>query len=160
MNDSGTGAEFRVRSSWACLISTVLIYPALIALGGVIGWNAIVFAVMLGLGIGVQGVVMVVVHIYLAVRMPQEPDDERDRMVLMRAASVAGTVLQVGVFGVLALMMAVMIRKTVMSGEGIYATNGFDLMGMEMLPIYALLGVWIASELVRYALTITGYRNL
>ncbi len=150
MNDSGTGAEFRTRSSWACLITTALIYPTLIALGGFSGWNALGLAVMLGLGVVAQAIVMIAVHIYLALRMPQEPDDERDKMVLTRSSSIAGYVLQSGVFLVLVLMIARTIAETLRS-EGTAA--------VDLLPIYALLGVWIASELVRYALTITGYRT-
>lgn len=154
MNDSGTGAEFRVRSSWACLITTALIYPVLIAAGLMWGWNGIELAAMLGVGIGIQAVVLVVVHIYLAIKMPNEPDDERDRMLLTRASSIAGYVLQSGVFVVLVMMIAMVIFRTVGS-EGREGTS-FE----EMFPIFALLAVWIASELVRYGLTITGYKQL
>lgn len=154
MNDSGTGAEFRVRSSWACLITTGLIYPVLIATGLMWGWNGIVLAVMLGFGIALQAVVLVLVHLYLALAMPDEPDDERDRMLLKRASSIAGYVLQSGVFCVLVLMFAMVILKMV-------GSEGREGTGIEdMLPIFALLGVWIASEMVRYALTITGYKSL
>lgn len=151
MNETGTGAEFRIRSSWACLITTVLIYPAIIAVGGFVGWNALVLAIMLGLGVLVQATLLIAVHAYLAIRMPKEPDDERDRMLLSRASSIAGYVLQSGVFLVLVLMIGRTIATTVRS-EG--------SADVDLLPIYVLLGVWIASELVRYALTITGYRAL
>lgn len=150
MNQTGTGAEFRVRSSWACLITSLIIYPALIIFGGLANWNAIVFAVMLGLAVAVQTIIMIAVHIYLALRMPQEPDDERDKMLLSRASSIAGYVLQSGVFVVLVLMIARASSTTVQSK---------GTAEVDMLPIYALLGVWIASELVRYVMTITGYRT-
>lgn len=154
MNDSGTGAEFRVRSSWACLITTALIYPVLIVTGVIWGWNGIELAAMLGVGIGIQAVVLVAVHIYLAIKMPSEPDDERDRMLLNRASAIAGYVLQSGVFVVLVLMVGMVILK--MAGSEGRQGTGIE----DMLPIFALLGVWIASELVRYALTITGYKQL
>ncbi len=86
--------------------------------------------------------------------MPNEPDDERDQMLLNRASAIAGYVLQSGVFVVLVLMVGMVILK--MAGS-----EGREGTGIEdMLPIFALLGVWIASEVVRYALTITGYKQL
>jgi len=128
-------------------MTSVVIYPTLIIYGGLMDWNAIVFAVMLGLAVFVQTIVMIAVHIYLALKMPQEPDDERDRMLLDRASRLSSYVLQSGVFMVLVLMFAqAMIR------------NDHDS-AIDMLPIYALLGVWVAAELVRYAMTISGYRT-
>ncbi|MBO6739099.1 MAG: accessory gene regulator B family protein [Phycisphaerales bacterium] len=146
MNESGTGTEFRLRSSWACLVTTALIYPALILAGILADWRAPILAIMLAVGVAAQALVLIIVHIYLALRMPQEPDDERDRQVLNRASSIAGYVLQSGVFLVLVLMIT----------QAILRSGTPDI--LDLLPIYTLLAVWIASELVRFALTITAYR--
>ncbi|MDA3935029.1 MAG: hypothetical protein PF630_11990 [Gammaproteobacteria bacterium] len=58
---------------------------------------------MFGLAIGLTVllvVVLVAYHILIALLAKPEDDDERDRLVAWRAGSIAGTVMVVGVIGV------------------------------------------------------------
>lgn len=149
MNDSGTGAEFRIRSNWCALITTALIYPIVLIVGAMQDWNVFALSAMVGVGVFVQVVVMIVVHIYLALMMPKEPDDERDLMLSRRASSISGTVLLVGVWCVLIVMVARAMMMTAQEETHAY---------VDMIPIYALFGAIILAELTRYVMTILSYR--
>ena len=149
MNDSGTGAEFRIRSNWCALITTALIYPIVLIVGAMQSWNVFALSAMVGVGVFVQVVIMILVHIYLALKMPKEPDDERDLMLSRRASSVSGTVLLVLAWCVLIMMIARAMMLT---------ASQESTAQVDMFPIYALFGALILSELTRYVITLKSYR--
>lgn len=148
MNSTGTGAAFRERSNLACLVTTALIYPALLLMAAR-NPTAITLVGLLVAGVILQVVLLIVLHILAAVFTRQEPDDERVRAIEHRASRVSGVVLGVAVFGVLGL--------TIVQGF-VYPPEG-PFLASPVLTGYVLFGAVLAAELVRMSLAAVGYRR-
>jgi len=152
MNNDGTGHAFGLGSNWLVLVSTALIYPAVLIVGLMGEWDVFALTVMLSIGVVVQVVVLVIGHIGLAVLTKKEPDDERIKQIDQWASLKSGIVLSVGV----------MLLVVMLIGRAMFTAVDANVEGVEieidLLPIYALFGVFIVSELVRYGLLIVGSR--
>lgn len=142
MNTAGTGADFQERSNLACLITTAVIYPAIL----VIAFLNPVPGVLIGLlvaGVVLQVIALGVLHVLAALFTRAEPDDERVRTIGHRSDRLGGLVLAAGVFLVVCLTIA----------QGLAAPEGFAP-GSFASPIitgYVLLAVFVLSELTRMA---------
>lgn len=152
MNEDGTGHSFGLGSNWLVLISTAVIYPAILIVGSLGAWNVFALTVVLAVGVVLQVVVLVVGHIGLALMTRKEPDDERIREIERRAGGTSGVVLSVGVMMLVVVLIGRAMFSVLEAGvEGVEAD-------VDLLPVYALFGVFIVSELVRYGLMIWGSR--
>jgi hypothetical protein len=149
MNESGTGASFRAKSNLTALITTALIYPTVLIVSLAGNWDAFALAAVLAIGVVLQVLIMIFVHIILALSTKQEPDDERDQDLARRASHVSGVVMTSSVVVVL-LMLLVRAMLATVASEG--AAN------VDLWPLYAIFGSLIISELVRYMITARGYR--
>ncbi|MDF1809439.1 MAG: hypothetical protein P1U42_07065 [Phycisphaerales bacterium] len=149
MNESGTGADFRAKSNLTALITTALIYPAVLLFSAIGEKNIFELAAILAVGVVLQISIMIVIHIFLALKTTQEPDDERDHDLARRASHVSGTVMTSSVVIVLLIMLVRAMIATVSSGG---ETN------VDLWPLYGIFGSLILSELVRYTITARGYR--
>lgn len=140
MNTAGTGAAFHERSNLACLITTALIYPAVLVIAFLNPAPGTLLGLLIG-GVVLQVAALIVLHIAAAVFTRQEPDDERVRAITHRSDRISGIVLSVGVFLVICLTIA----------QG-FAIEGGVEPGSFASPIltgYALLAAFVASELTR-----------
>tara|TARA_R110000737_G_scaffold2923_19_gene10292 strand:- start:17937 stop:18395 length:459 start_codon:yes stop_codon:yes gene_type:complete len=151
MNDAGTGYSFGLGSNWLVLLSTAVIYPAVLIVGLMGEWDVFALTVMLSIGVVVQVVVLAIGHIGLAMLTKKEPDDERMKQIQQWASRMSGIVLSVGVMLLVMLLIGRAMVQTVGGGDG----GGGDV---DLLPVYLLFGVFIVSELVRYGLLIFGSR--
>ncbi|MFK7883551.1 MAG: hypothetical protein AB8F26_05130 [Phycisphaerales bacterium] len=148
MNSSGTGAVFREWSNLASLITTALIYPAILVLAFVYPTPITLVGLLVG-GVVLQVIVMILLHIAAAVLSRQEPDDERVVAIQRRASSPAGVVLGVGVFCVIGLTIV----------QGFVSPTEGPLLASPVLTGYALFAVVLVSELIRMSLIAVGFRR-
>ncbi|GJM19692.1 MAG: hypothetical protein DHS20C14_19050 [Phycisphaeraceae bacterium] len=148
MNPSGTGAAFRERSNLACLVTTALIYPAIIAIA-LAAPTPVSLVGLLIAGVAAQVVALIALHIVWAITTRDEPDDERVRTIGHRADRLAGVVLGVGVFLVVMLTIA----------QGFRPADDPTLFASPIFTGYVLFACFVASELVRMSLTAIAYRT-
>lgn len=148
MNSTGTGAAFRERSNLVCLVTTTLIYPALLFMAAR-NPTAIGLVGHLVAGVILQVVLLIVLQILVALFTRQEPDDERVRAIEHRASRLSGIMLRVGVFVVLGL--------TIVQGF-VYPPKG-PFLASPVFTGYVLFGAVLAAELVRMSLAALGYRR-
>lgn len=149
MNESGTGADFRAKSNLTALITTALIYPSVLIISSMGDWNAFGLVALLTIGVILQTVIMILVHIILALSTDQEPDDERDQDLARRASHVSSTVLTSSVVIVLIIILVRAMISTAAQGGSA---------SIDLWPMYGIFGSLIISELVRYTITARGYR--
>lgn len=148
MNLQGTGADFHERSNLACLATTALIYPALVA----IAWMSPTPLSLVGLllvGVALQVVALIVLHALAALLTPPEPDDERITMIQRRSQRVSGAVLSVGVLLVIGLTVVQSVASPTETGS--FAS-----------PIFTgcvLLACFVAAELTRMVHAAVLYRR-
>jgi len=91
-------------------------------------------------------VVLVIYHIIIAVSAKPEQDDERDRLVAWRAGSVGGTVLGIGVIGVvLQILFGGMVDDPVAASPVLIAN--------------ALMAVVFIATIIELILTLYYYRR-
>ena len=152
MNEDGTGPAFGTGSNWLVLVLTAVIYPAILIVGYLGDWSVFQLTVVLAVGVVVKIVLLVVGHTGLALMTKREPDDERIKEIERRASGRSGVVLSAGV----------MTLVVVLIGRAMYQAINAEVEGVDvvidLLPVYALFGVFIVSELVRYGLMIWGSR--
>jgi amino acid transporter len=150
MNLSGTGADFQERSNMICLITTAVIYPAIIVLALVYQYPITLAGLIIG-GVVLQVIAHAVLHIPLAFLTRREPDDERVRSITHRSSRLAGVVLSVGVFLVI---MLTIVQGWAAGGES--NSTGFTS------PIFTgsmLFACFIGSELTRMTRAAVLYRR-
>lgn len=148
MNASGTGAAFQEGSNLACLITTALIYPSIIATALVVPTPVSLVGLLIT-GVIIQVLALTALHIVLALTTRDEPDDERVIAIGHRADRLAGIVLSVGVFLVVILTIA----------QGFRPADDPTLFASPIFTGYALFACFIASELVRMSLTALAFRR-
>lgn len=148
MNNTGTGAAFRERSNLACLVTTALIYPALLVFAFMYPTPMTLVGLLIG-GVVVQVLLLIVLHIAAALFSPQEPDDERVIAIGHRASRHAGLILGIGVFLVITLTVV----------QGFVYPPGGSLMASPILTGYVLFGVVLVSELARMSMTALSFRR-
>lgn len=148
MNPHGTGADFREISNLACLITTALLYPALLAIAFLspapVSWIGLLIV-----GVVLQAVVLIVVHALAAVFTRAEPDDERVAAIVHRSDRISGVVLSVGVFLVIGL--------TVVQGLADPAEAGS--FASPIFTGYVLFACFVVAELVRMTHAAILYRR-
>ncbi len=149
MNPSGTGAAFRERSNLACLLTTVLIYPAVLAFALPFA-SPVALVMPLIAGVVLQVVILIVLHAVLALTTREEPDDERVRAIGHRADRIAGVVLSVGVM--------LVVGFTIIQ-QGAFLANLPDVAASPIFTGYVLFAVFVASEVIRMSLTALAYRT-
>lgn len=148
MNTRGTGADFHERSNLACLVTTALIYPALLA----VAFAAPTPVSMIGLlivGVTLQVLALIVLHALVAVFTRDEPDDERVVAIQGRSARASGVVLSVGVWLVIGLTVAPGLVGPI--ADGSFAS--------PIVTGHVLLACFIAAELTRMAHAAVLYRR-
>lgn len=148
MNHSGTGADFRERSNLACLVTTALIYPALLVLAFAAP-TPLSLVGLLVVGVSLQVVLLVALHVLNALSTRQEPDDERVAAISHRSDRASGVVLSVGVFLVIGL--------TIVQGF----TSPIDP-GSFTSPVFTgcvLFACFIVAEITRMAHAAVLYRR-
>lgn len=142
MNTAATGAAFQERSNIACLVTTAVIYPAILVIAFLNPTPGTLIGLLIA-GVILQVIALAVLHAAAAVFTRAEPDDERVRAITHRSDRLGGLVLAVGVFLVVCLTIA----------QGLAAPEGFAP-GSFASPIitgYVLFAVFVASELARMA---------
>lgn len=152
MNSKGTGATFREQSTWATLVTTVIVYVALLFAVLYDPGNAWRTAWLLGAAVVVEIGVLVLAHIVLAIRAREEPDDERDAAVALRSLRYSHVVLGAGiVLSILGLLAGQILRSR-----------------EDALPVAILDPLWIGhwlvfclvlSEIARLVSRVIGYRR-
>lgn len=150
MNPSGTGAAFQERSNMICLITTAVIYPAIIVLALVYQYPITLAGLIIG-GVVLQFFAHAVLHIPMAFLTRNEPDDERVRSIAHRSGRLAGIVLSVGVF--LVIMLTIV--------QGLAAGGESNSAGFTS-PIFTgsvLFACFIGSELTRMTHAAVLYRR-
>lgn len=148
MNHSGTGADFQERSNLACLITTALIYPALLV-GAFVLPTPMSMIGLLVVGVTLQVILLVGMHVLLALVTREEPDDERVEAIKHRSDRVSGVVLSVGVFGVIGLTV---VQGWMQPGEA----------GSWVSPVFTglvLFACFLVAELTRMAHAAVLYRR-
>jgi len=148
MNHNGTGADFHERSNLACLVTTALIYPALLV-GAFMAPTPMTLVGLLIVGVILQVIALVVLHVLLAIFTRQEPDDERVRSITHRSDRLSGVVLSVGVF--LVIMLTIVQGSMNPTQAGSFASPVFTG--------YVLLAWFVGAELTRMAHAAVLYRR-
>ncbi len=148
MNHSGTGADFHERSNLACLVTTALIYPALLV-GAFVVPTPMSLIGLLIVGVILQVIALVVLHVLVAIFTRQEPDDERVASIKDRSDRISGVVLSVGVFLVILL--------TIVQGWMNPAQAGS--FGSPVFTGLVLFAWFVVAELTRMAHAAVLYRR-
>ena len=91
-------------------------------------------------------VVLIAYHIIIAVSAKPEDDDERDRLVAWRAGSIAGTVMIVGVIGVVLQILVGSLYDDPVAASPVLIAN-------------ALMAVVFIATIVELILTLYYYRR-
>jgi uncharacterized membrane protein len=150
MNTTGSGADFQERSNMICLITTAVIYPAIIVAALVYQYPITLVGLIIA-GVVLQVIALALLHIPLAFLTRKEPDDERVRSIVQRSDRLSGIVLSVGVFLVI---MLTIVQGLAAGGQSIPA--GFTS------PVFTgsvLFACFIGSELTRMAHAAVLYRR-
>ena len=111
--------------------------------------DALQVASMAGVAIGLTillVVVLVAYHIIIAVTAKPEQDDERDRLVAWRAGSIAGTVMTVGVIGVVLQILVGSLYDDPIAASPVLIAN-------------ALMAVVFIATIIELILTLYYYRR-
>lgn len=104
---------------------------------------------MMGLAAGLTVllvVVLVVYHIVIALVARPEADDERDRLIASRAGSIGGTILTIGVIGVVIQILV----------GGMF---GDPVSGSPVLIANALMAVVFVATMVELTMKLVYYRR-
>jgi TRAP-type C4-dicarboxylate transport system permease large subunit len=146
MNHSGTGADFHERSNLACLVTTALIYPGLLVGAFVV---PVSLTGLLIVGVILQVIALVVLHVLVAIFTRQEPDDERVESIKDRSDRVSGVVLSVGVFLVILLTIVQGWQNPAQAGS----------FGSPVFTGLVLFAWFVVAELTRMAHAAVLYRR-
>jgi hypothetical protein len=148
MNQNGTGADFREVSNLACLVTTALLYPALLVIAFLspapVSWIGLLIA-----GVALQTVVLIVVHALAALFTRAEPDDERVAAIAHRSDRISGVVLGVGVVLVIGLTVV----------QGLADPERAGTFASPIFTGYVLLACFVVSELIRMTHAAILYRR-
>lgn len=153
MNEDGTGATFRERSTWATLSSTLVIYGGLFLAVLPDPTNAVRTAVLWAIAVVLQVAWLVVTHVGIALGSPQEPDDERLLDIERRSTRHSDWVIGGGVLLGVAALLAQQVAHQVTGLDGSDSTWLHP-----MLVVQWLLLAFVASEVVRLATTAVDHR--
>ncbi len=148
MNLSGTGADFHERSNLASLVTTALIYPALL----VVAFSSPTSLSLIGLlivGVAAQVFALIILHALAALRTRPEPDDERITAIQRRAGRVSSAVLSVGVFLVIGLTVV----------QGMASPTEAVSFASPIFTGSVLFACFIAAELTRMVHAAVLYRR-
>lgn len=139
---------FREKSAWISLLLTLAIYGAYFVFygRGLLSGQAFNMSGEISLAVVALVVLQVIVTTVMAILSPrdaQAPEDERERMIQLRAKSAAYLALQ---FGAIA------------AAASVYFARGLGEAGTWVVA-NAVFGALAVSQLVQYLAVIIGYRR-
>ncbi len=155
MNNRGTGADYREKSAWASLMTTGLVYAVVLtsiaaapeSLFGTVG--------VLIVGVVMQTLAMIVLHIVFAMGTPEEPDDERDLLIQMRSGRAAGWILSIAV---VCAIGALLVQQFVLDVTGKPVAE-LDVIANPIAVSHLLLFSLVIAEMTRHASVVVAYRR-
>jgi hypothetical protein len=151
MNTTGTGASFRQLSARTQLITLAFVYCGVLITTLLDPTNPSRTGWVLGAGVIVLIIVLAILHAYIALRTPTEPDDERDIHLELRASRFSQLVLGTGVV----LAIGILITQQIWSGFG----EASPFLTSPLLASQILLFCLVSAEMLRLTLQLQGYRR-
>lgn len=156
MNSSGAGAAFNERSAAASLVTTGGVYCAVLSLALLYPTNPFTTIVYLVGGVIVQVALLTVMHIFFALTTPNEPNDERDTLIRLRALRLSSVILTIGAVVAMLLLLAQQAAVQIAAHDGAVPPA---FLTSPLAIAHALLFMLVAAEVVRSASVVIAYRR-
>ena len=156
MNPDGTGTSFRLRSTWAQLVSITVLYGGALIGISIDPTNPLVTAGFLTAATILLVIALVVLHIPMALLTRHDPDDERDAAIQLRSTRYSSYILSGGVVTAIIAIVAQQVVTQHTVGE---PANPSALILNPLLIGDFLVLALVASELVRLATQLVDYHR-